>query len=111
MNVATTPDGPVNLGNPAEFTVRELAQMVLDMTGSRSVIRSLPLPVDDPRRRRPDISRAGNLLGWKPAVSLHEGLTKTIQYFLKVEPNADAMTRLPTFRNGTAHALDLVNSR
>ncbi|KPQ09142.1 MAG: dTDP-glucose 4,6-dehydratase RfbB [Saliniramus fredricksonii] len=72
---------PVNLGNPHEITVVELAEMVLDMVGGRSRILRLPLPVDDPQRRRPDISRAKNILGWKPRVPLEEGLAATIRYF------------------------------
>lgn len=81
MDVEETPAGPVNLGNPGEFTVRELAELVLEMTGSSSPIRSLPLPADDPKRRRPDITRAGELLGWKPVVPLRDGLVDTIEYF------------------------------
>ncbi len=73
--------GPVNLGNPDEFTVRELAELVLTMTGSRSRLESRPLPVDDPRLRRPDIGLAERLIGWKPRVALREGLEKTIRYF------------------------------
>ena len=73
--------GPVNLGNPGEFEVRQLAEMVVDMTGSRSPIVYKPLPVDDPTRRRPDITRASQQLGWQPTVPLHEGLGKTIAYF------------------------------
>ncbi|MBI5529702.1 MAG: SDR family oxidoreductase [Deltaproteobacteria bacterium] len=74
-------DGPVNLGNPAEFAVMELAEMVLRLTGSRSKIVRKPLPQDDPCRRRPDISKARRLLGWEPKVSLEEGLRETIEYF------------------------------
>lgn len=81
MDVEQSPAGPVNLGNPGEFTVRELAELVLEMTGSSSTLRSLPLPVDDPKRRRPDIGRAGVLLGWKPVTPLREGLVQTIEYF------------------------------
>jgi UDP-glucuronate decarboxylase len=79
----TGPDvvGPINLGNPTEFTMRQLADLVLELTGSRSKIVHRPLPQDDPRQRRPDISEAQRLLGWRPAVSLKEGLTKTIPYF------------------------------
>jgi UDP-glucuronate decarboxylase len=79
----TGPDviGPINLGNPAEFTMRQLAELVLELTGSRSKIVHRPLPQDDPRQRRPDISEAERLLGWRPAISLKEGLTKTIPYF------------------------------
>ena len=72
---------PVNLGNPYEITVLELAEMVLDMVGGRSRILRLPLPIDDPQRRRPDITRARNLLGWQPRVPLSEGLAATIRYF------------------------------
>ena len=79
----TGPDvvGPINLGNPTEFTMRQLADLVLELTGSRSKIVHRPLPQDDPRQRRPDISEAQRLLGWRPAISLKEGLTKTIPYF------------------------------
>jgi len=79
----TQPDviGPVNLGNPDEFTMRQLAELVLDLTGSRSKIVHRPLPQDDPRQRKPDISEAERVLGWRPAVALKEGLTKTIPYF------------------------------
>lgn len=73
--------GPINLGNPVEFTMLELAKLVIDLTGSRSRIRFLPLPVDDPRQRQPDIGRAKSQLGWKPRVQLREGLAKTIAYF------------------------------
>jgi UDP-glucuronate decarboxylase len=72
---------PVNLGNPGEFTVGELAQMVLDKTGSASRLVRRTLPADDPRQRRPDISRAADLLGWAPAVALSEGLDRTIAHF------------------------------
>ena len=74
-------DGPMNLGNPAEITVRELAEIVVGMTGTRSEIVHRPLPVDDPRRRRPDIERARTLLGWSPRVDLDTGLRATIDYF------------------------------
>lgn len=72
---------PVNLGNPVEFTVRELAEQVIDLTGSRSKLVFRPLPVDDPRQRRPDISLAARDLGWTPKVSLTDGLRQTIGYF------------------------------
>lgn len=72
---------PLNLGNPAEFSVVDLARLVLRFTGSSSKIKFLPLPEDDPRRRKPDISKAKTLLGWQPWVSLEEGLVKTIDYF------------------------------
>jgi UDP-glucuronate decarboxylase len=73
--------GPINLGNPGEFTIAELAAMVLEQTGSASVIEHLPLPQDDPIRRQPDITRAKQVLGWEPTVPLHEGLLRTIEYF------------------------------
>jgi UDP-glucuronate decarboxylase len=74
--------GPVNLGNPAEFTILELAKMIIAMTGSKSEISFLPLPQDDPIQRRPDISLAKEMLdGWKPKVELEAGLEKTIAYF------------------------------
>jgi UDP-glucuronate decarboxylase len=73
--------GPVNLGNPGEFTMTELAQQVLALTGSRSPVEYRPLPADDPARRRPDISRARELLGWEPTVDLADGLKRTVEYF------------------------------
>jgi dTDP-glucose 4,6-dehydratase len=78
-----TPE-PTNIGNPGEFTVRQLADHVLALTGSRSEIVYRPLPEDDPRVRQPDISRARQLLGWEPCVPLDEGLTRTIAYFHEV---------------------------
>jgi UDP-glucuronate decarboxylase len=75
--------GPVNLGNPGEFTMLELAEKVLELTGSSSTIEHLPLPQDDPKQRQPDISRAKKSLGWEPTVPLNEGLAKTIEYFQK----------------------------
>jgi UDP-glucuronate decarboxylase len=74
-------EGPVNLGNPGEFTVRELAEMVVEMTGSASPLVHRPLPVDDPQQRRPDIGRAERELGWTPKVPLREGLVQTIAHF------------------------------
>jgi UDP-glucuronate decarboxylase len=76
--------GPINLGNPGEFTMLELAQKILEITGSESKIVNLPLPQDDPRQRQPEISLAQTELGWTPAVNLHEGLTQTIEYFRNV---------------------------
>ena len=72
---------PINLGNPGEFTILELAERVIEMTGSRSKIVHHPLPADDPRQRRPDISRARDVLGWEPTVPLSEGLDSTIRHF------------------------------
>jgi dTDP-glucose 4,6-dehydratase len=72
---------PINLGNPSEFTVRELAHKILSITGSHSSIKHEPLPVDDPKVRCPDISRAKQLLGWEPKVGLDQGLAMTVEYF------------------------------
>lgn len=79
----STPDftGPVNLGNPGEFTIRELAELVIELTGSASKLRFEPLPEDDPVRRKPDIGLAHKKLGWEPEICLKEGLQKTIEYF------------------------------
>ena len=73
--------GPVNIGNPAEFTVKQLAEMIIEMTKSKSRIVYKPLPEDDPRKRKPDITLANYKLGWSPVVEIHEGLEKTIKYF------------------------------
>jgi UDP-glucuronate decarboxylase len=73
--------GPINLGNPEEFTIAELAQKVIELTGSRSRLVYKPLPVDDPLQRRPDIRQAEEVLGWRPKIALEEGLKKTIAYF------------------------------
>jgi UDP-glucuronate decarboxylase len=73
--------GPINLGNPVEFTVRELAEIVIDTIGSASTITHRPLPIDDPSQRRPDISLAAQRLNWQPRVSLRDGLSPTIDYF------------------------------
>jgi len=72
---------PVNLGNPGEFTIKELAEEVVRICGSKSGVKYLPLPQDDPRQRKPDIARAQRLLGWNPTIQLREGLAKTVQYF------------------------------
>lgn len=81
--------GPMNLGNPREFTILQLAEMVVKMTGSKWKIVSKPLPGDDPKQRRPDISLAAEKLGgWKPAVELEAGLAKTIEYFKRGFPAA-----------------------
>jgi UDP-glucuronate decarboxylase len=77
--------GPINLGNPNEYTIKQLAETVLDLTGSKSRLVKKPLPVDDPLQRRPNVARAQELLGcWKPKVQLLEGLGKTIEYFDKL---------------------------
>ncbi len=76
--------GPVNLGNPGEFTIRELAEKTLEMTGSPSELINMPLPADDPTQRQPDISLAKEKLDWEPVIKLDEGLAKTIDYFKSV---------------------------
>jgi UDP-glucuronate decarboxylase len=81
MNTADEVTGPVNIGNPAEMTIRELAEEIIRMTGSRSKIETRPLPQDDPVQRRPDITLARSALGWEPKVHLREGLEATIAYF------------------------------
>jgi UDP-glucuronate decarboxylase len=81
MELTGAVDAPVNLGNPSEFTIGELATMVVGMVGSRSNVVYHPLPVDDPQQRKPDISQAEAHLDWGPKVALHEGLAKTIDYF------------------------------
>ena len=77
--------GPVNLGNPGEFTVRELAETIIHITGSKSKIVYKPLPQDDPARRKPDVSLARELLGWTPEIALEDGLRQTIDYFRNLE--------------------------
>ena len=89
--------GPINLGNPSEFTIRQLAEMVIDLTGSASKIIHRPLPQDDPKQRQPDVSKAQELLGWQPTLPLADGLAKTVAYFdglLTTE--ADVMTKFVT---------------
>jgi UDP-glucuronate decarboxylase len=84
VRLMATPDdvtGPINLGNPEEFTVAELARLVIALTGSKSSLRHLPLPPDDPVRRRPDVTRARETLDWAPRMALEEGLSRTIEYF------------------------------
>ena len=76
--------GPVNLGNPGEFTIKELAEQVLELTGSKSTLETRPLPSDDPVRRKPDISLAKEKLGWEPTIPLKDGLKPTIEYFRSV---------------------------
>jgi UDP-glucuronate decarboxylase len=73
--------GPINLGNPSEFTVRGLAETVIDLTGSNSKLVYRPLPTDDPKQRQPNIRRAEESLNWRPTLALREGLMKTIAYF------------------------------
>jgi len=81
MDTSDHVTGPINIGNPSEFSMLELASMVIELTGSRSRIVHRPLPQDDPRQRCPDISKANDILGWVPQTSLADGLVRTIEYF------------------------------
>jgi UDP-glucuronate decarboxylase len=81
MNTSEDVTGPINIGNPSEFTILEIAKKIIALTGSSSKIVRLPLPEDDPKQRRPDIQRARDTLGWEPAIALEEGLKRTIKYF------------------------------
>ena len=89
------PVGPINLGNPDEFTILELAEMVIEIAGSKSGLKRLPLPADDPVQRRPDITLAERYLNWRPTISLREGLAKAVDYFRKLD--------LRRFRPPTKH--------
>jgi UDP-glucuronate decarboxylase len=84
MNTPPDVTGPINLGNPKEFTILELASLVIELTGSRSRIVHRPRPQDDPRQRRPDISKANDILKWAPPTALADGLRPTIAYFEKL---------------------------
>ena len=84
IGLMETPDnvtGPINIGNPNEFTIRQLAENVIDLTGSKSKLVFRPLPQDDPKQRQPDITKARDILKWEPSVELRDGLSKTIAYF------------------------------
>ena len=85
MNSPVDLVGPVNLGNPGEFTVRELAEKVLRFTSSKSRLIFMPLPQDDPKQRQPNIDQAREKLGWAPTVSLEDGLKETIAYFRGID--------------------------
>lgn len=76
--------GPINIGNPSECTIRQMAQIVLDVTGSSSTLVHLPLPPDDPKQRCPDITRAREILEWEPTVALRQGIEKTVAYFDRI---------------------------
>jgi UDP-glucuronate decarboxylase len=79
-----SPETPINLGNPREFTMLQLAQLVIKLTGSKSPIQFLELPIDDPKQRKPDISLAKSLLNWTPSIDLETGLINTIEYFKNI---------------------------
>jgi UDP-glucuronate decarboxylase len=106
MGMMNGPDdfhGPVNLGNPGEFTMKQLAEIVLEMTGSKSKLSYLPRPADDPSQRRPDISLAKNKLNWEPKISLRDGLKKTIDFFKNVD--------LRNYRKPTSHTAHTSSDR
>jgi len=87
IRLMNTPDdftGPMNLGNPGEFSILELAEKIIEMTGSKSRMNFKPLPSDDPTQRKPDISLAKKTINWEPEISLEQGLNKTISYFDKL---------------------------
>ena len=103
MNAAEEVTGPVNLGNPSEYTMIDLARKVLTLSGSDSPVEHRALPSDDPVRRRPDISRARELLGWEPSVPLDEGLERTVAYFRsRVCGRSDLAARIRTPRTPVA---------
>jgi UDP-glucuronate decarboxylase len=81
MDTGPAVAGPINLGNPSEVTVRELAELIIDLSGSASEIISQPLPADDPKQRQPDIAKARAQLGWQPTIALRDGLLPTLEYF------------------------------
>lgn len=93
MNSSKDIKGPINLGNPCEFTMLELAKLTLEKVNSKSNIVYRPLPKDDPTRRKPDITKAKTFLGWEPKISLSEGLDKTIEYFKRVKKNEKIINR------------------
>jgi UDP-glucuronate decarboxylase len=94
MQLSYSPETPINLGNPVEFSINELAHLVVEATGSKSKISYRQLPTDDPKQRKPDINLAQTTLGWNPKVSLDEGLIRTIGYFdelLKSDINTERL--------------------
>ena len=99
MRLMATKDqvtGPINIGNPTEFSMLELAKTVIEMTGSRSRVVHRPLPENDPRQRRPEISRSQESLSWTPRIQLKEGLIRTIEYFEKLLKESDVRSILTT---------------
>jgi dTDP-glucose 4,6-dehydratase len=94
---------PMNIGNPDEYTVRQLAEVILEITGSRSTLTIEPLPTDDPKVRRPDITRARKVLGWEPQVPLREGITRTVEYFRDLQTKSSIGSRtMQSIGPGTA---------
>ncbi|WP_407165442.1 UDP-glucuronic acid decarboxylase family protein [Bradyrhizobium sp. ORS 111] len=110
MRLMQSPDevtGPLNLGNPHEITMRELAELTIELTGSRSKIVHRPLPQDDPRQRQPDISRAHAMLGWAPRTPLRQGLARTITYFEGMLTDSAGRYSQVSSTNPAARGLDL----
>lgn len=101
MNLSDTPAGPINLGNPGEFTISELAELITSITGSNVPVVYGPLPVDDPRRRRPNIDLAERLLSWRPRISLREGLGPTIEWFSGLMDGSGLAGKFATERAST----------
>jgi len=99
--MATGPEvtGPINIGNPTEFTIRELAELVIEVTGSRSKLTFQPLPADDPKQRQPNIEKANKTLDWRPTVPLRDGLVKTIAYFEDLLRNSDGPRPIGAIRS------------
>ncbi len=97
MRLMASPDdvtGPINIGNPVECSIEQLATQIIELTGARSSIIRRPLPENDPRQRRPDISKAKKLLNWEPHIQLKEGLTRTIKYFEELLADAGLRANL-----------------
>jgi nucleoside-diphosphate-sugar epimerase len=95
---------PTNIGNPDEYTVRQLAELVVELTGTKAPVISEPLPADDPKVRKPDISRARAMLGWEPSVHVREGLTRTIEYFARYVGTPLMAPRTPRSRHSVKRA-------
>ena len=94
---------PMNIGNPDEYTVRQLAEVILEITGSSSTLTIEPLPTDDPKVRRPDITRARTILGWEPQVPLREGIARTVEYFRDLQGKSSIGSRtMQSIAPGTA---------
>jgi len=104
MNTPAAVTGPINVGNPNEFTMNQLASLVLDMTGSRSQVVRMPLPQDDPVQRRPDITEAQRTLNWQPTIELVEGLERTIAYFDGLLSTAPEIFNIPETATITTNA-------
>ena len=103
MGSADNVTGPINIGNPTEFTILELAKQVIEIVGSSSRIVNRPLPADDPRQRRPDVSKAQDVLGWSPCTPLAEGLNRTVVYFGELCVIGHCEPSYPALRSARTH--------